>query len=154
MLGMLGGVVTPTLVTPEGWDLFRQRLKKAEAILIESEPYASSNPLWGNIYIDVGNGLGWPKTKILELFRAQAAKHKDYDPLYTGTLLYLTPKWGGSRELVDSFIAEAVKNTHEFHANSMYARLYWKVAQDEDSQAGSLNKTSANCDSSSIWEVT
>ncbi len=55
-------------VSPEGWKLFQKRLQKAEAVLLESKPYASNSPLWWRIYIDVGTGLDWPKQRLLEVF--------------------------------------------------------------------------------------
>ncbi len=132
-------------VTSEGWDLFGERLRKAEAVLIESEPYAASSALWGNIYLDVGNNLGWPKARLLTFFRDQAGKYKDFDPLYSTTFIYLQPKWGGSWKLVDSLVTEAVKDRYQLDANAMYAQLYWRLAQNQHLQAD-LSESSADWD--------
>ena len=83
-------------VTPEGWKLFRERLQKAEAVLLESKPYASSSPLWGRIYIDVGNGLVWPKERLFEEFNEEIKKERDFNPIYSSMVVFLVPKWGGS----------------------------------------------------------
>jgi hypothetical protein len=100
-------------VTPEGWKLFQERLQKAEAVLLESKPYASSSPLWGLICIDVGTGLGWSKVRLLEIFHENTQTEKYFYPIYTGMVASLAPKWGGDWRLVDTFIKDAVKNTQE-----------------------------------------
>lgn len=131
-------------VTPEGWQLFEQRLKKAEAVLIESESYASSNPLWGNIYLRVGNSLNWSKPKLLEFLHDQVSKNRDFEPFYFSTVNYLVPKWGGSWELIDAFVKDAVTETRDSRGNIMYALIYWKLAQDLDLQANLYSTTAAN----------
>jgi hypothetical protein len=119
-------------VTPEGWKLFRERLQKAEAVLLESKPYTSSSPLWGRIRIDVGTGQGWSKVRLLEIFHENTEREKYFDPIYTGMVAFLVPKWGGDWRLVDTFIKDAVKNTQEVDGYSMYTRLYWSINQGED----------------------
>lgn len=121
-------------VTPEGWKLFQERLHKAEAVLLESKPYASSSPLWGRIYIDVGTGLGWSKVRLLEIFHENTKREKNFYPIYSGMVTSLAPKWGGDWPLVDTFIKDAVKNTQEFDGYSMYARLYWSIKLRENSE--------------------
>ena len=114
-------------VTADGWRLFNERLEKAETILIDSKPYASSNPLWWRVKLEVGGGLGLPIQDMLKEFEAGAAVEKYFYPAYTAMVTRLTPKWGGDWNLVDHFIKDAVKNTQDVEGYSMYARLYWSV---------------------------
>lgn len=117
-------------VTQEGWDLFRERLKKAEATLRESKSYASSSPLWGRLYIDVATGLQWPAPKLLQIFNEATATRKYFYPVYSSMVASLSPRWGGNWQLVDSFVKQAVRDTPDEGA-SMYARLYWGISQNE-----------------------
>jgi Domain of unknown function (DUF4034) len=119
-------------VTADGWKLFRERLEKAEAALLESKEYASSGPLWWDICLQVGNGLGWPKQRLLEIFSEATKKEKYFYTIYTDIAYFLGPKWGGSWQLVDKFIKDAVKNTQVVDGYSMYARLYWVISQLEE----------------------
>jgi Domain of unknown function (DUF4034) len=118
-------------VTPEGWKLLRERLEKAGAVLLESKEYASSSPLWWEIYLRVGNGLGWPKQRLLEIFSEATKKGKYFYTIYTDMAYYLVPKWGGSWQLVDTFIKDAVKNTQRVEGHSIYARIYRNMSAQE-----------------------
>lgn len=131
-------------VTPEGWRLYFERLKKAEDILIDARPYAESNPTWARLYLTVGNALGWPKQKLLTVFSEEAAKHVDFEPIYYRTADYLIPKWGGSWELLDAFVRQAVKMTAHLDGESIYARIYWWLALEGQGNLDLFGGTRAN----------
>jgi hypothetical protein len=114
-------------VTPDGWNLFNERLEKAMAVLEESRLFASDNPLWSVTYIDVGNGLNWPKARLMRQFAKSIAKNPTFSSLYTTTGFNLTPQWGGSWSLVDEFARNAVKASEAAEGKSFYARVYMSV---------------------------
>ncbi len=123
-------------VPADGWELFRQRLGKAEAILLDSKSYASGSPLWGRLMIKVGNGLSWSRPKLLQTFEEVTRDEKYFYPTYTETAWDLTPRWGGDWKLVDAFIRDATKVTQARDGYAMYARLYWSV---DDCGCGEFN---------------
>jgi hypothetical protein len=131
-------------VSEEGWKLFQERLKKAEKVLAESKPFASSSPLWGKLQLDVGLGLNWTKDEMLGAFTESASKAPYYYPLYTSMARSLLPKWGGSWKLVDDFIRAAVKNTEAVEGHSLYARLYWTVDPCNCEGGGLFKESLAN----------
>jgi len=45
-------------VTPEGWKLFGERMKRAEEVLFRSRERSSNNPLWYSEYLDVARAKG------------------------------------------------------------------------------------------------
>ena len=114
-------------VTPDGWKLFDERLRKAQAVLEESRSFASDNPLWDLTYIDVGVGLNWPKDQLLRRLAESVAKHPAFSSLYTTTAYYLAPQWGGGWDLVDQIARDAVRNTEAAEGWSYYARIYMSV---------------------------
>jgi Domain of unknown function (DUF4034) len=127
-------------VAPEGWKLFAERLKKAETVLVQSKPYASGSPLWWSLAIEVGNGLSWQKSRIMDLFAESAKTGKCFYSTYLSTIQSLTPLWGGDWKLVDRFVQDSVKNTEDVEGHSLYARLYW--AADCDCEDFSLFRDS------------
>jgi len=130
-------------VTPDGWKLFNERLRKAQAVLEESRSFAGDNPLWGLAYIEVGAGLGWPKDRLLRQLAESVGKDPTFSTLYTTTAYYLTPQWGGDWDLVDQLARSAVGGTQATEGWSYYALIYMNV----DSCCGMVNlfrETQAN----------
>jgi hypothetical protein len=116
-------------VTPEGWRLFKERLLKADAILRENKALAGSSPLWARFWLEVALGLDVPRQQMLEMFMEASKDGALYYPRYTAMANALTPRWGGSWELVDRFIREAAATTAATEGFSLYARVYWTVRE-------------------------
>jgi hypothetical protein len=118
-------------VSPEASAGFVKYLGLAEAQLRRSEALAEKDSSWNLMMMDVGLGLGWDKGRLLSLFEAGVAKNPDHDELYLDMQTALLPKWGGSLEMLDRFIAYAVKATREQRGLEMYARLYAGLSYEE-----------------------
>ena len=114
-------------ISPLGRKLFEERLLKAEQTLLNCKDSSSQNPVWYSEYIRVANGLNWPKADIYKLVMDAEQKQKYFYGLYMRYAVALTPKWGGSWELVDAFIKASTDNTKDQEGHSLYARLYWTV---------------------------
>jgi len=112
-------------VTPEGSKLFKERLERAEAALLRSKDRSSNNPLWFEEYLEVALGLGWDYPQFRALYNAAVARFPEYHNFYFTMVRYLSPRWYGSAEQIDAYIAEAVKQTRAKQGQVMYARLYW-----------------------------
>jgi hypothetical protein len=117
-------------VTPYGWQLFKERLEKAEKVLNDSRSYAAQMPGWYDDMITVQSALDDPAEERDKTFLEGARKFKIYYPIYFTMLNFLTPKWGGSWDAVDKLVEWSVDNTKETEGNSMYARLYWSASVD------------------------
>jgi hypothetical protein len=117
-------------VTVDGRKLYNERLAKAEQILIESRPYASSMPFWYEQMVAVQSALGRPSAERDKIFVEGISKFNDYYPTYFVMLNFLLPRWGGSWEAVDDLVSQSVKQTEASQGTAMYARLYWKAAEN------------------------
>jgi len=115
-------------VTPEGWKLFRERLERAEATLINTKTYSSQIPDWYVEMIIVQSALDRPEEERDKTFIEGTQKFKTFYPIYFTMLNYLSPKWGGSWETVDNLVTWTVEHTQTIEGNSMYARLYWAAS--------------------------
>lgn len=121
-------------VTPEGWKLFKEKLQRAEAVLLRSKDKSSKNPLWYQEYLEVALGLGWNEAEYRALYKAAIAQFPDYDEFYCSMASYLWPQWHGSVEAFDAYVNEAVRQTQSKKGKILYARLYWyfAISQAED----------------------
>lgn len=112
-------------VSGEGWKLFRERMEKAEKVLLETKSYSSRMPIWYQYMIGVQSALGRPEDERDKVFLEGVKRFPTYYPIYFTMLGYLEPKWGGTWRTVDNMIKWSVDHTRKKEGDSMYARLYW-----------------------------
>ena len=112
-------------VPAEGWKLFKEKLQRAEAILLRAKDRCAGNPLWYDEYLQVALGLGWDEPEFRALYRAAVSRFPDYQPFYFNMVNYLSPRWYGSVDAIDAYVTEVVKQTEAKQGKIMYARLYW-----------------------------
>lgn len=116
-------------VTPEGWQLSKEYLKKSEAALLESKDYAEHNVLWHETYLIIAIDLNWNVKKFQKLFEAAIKKEKTYYPFYFAGMRYFSPQWGGDYRQLDQFVKKAAEITRLEEGHSFYARLYGSLAE-------------------------
>ena len=114
-------------VTETGWELFKERLAKAEKVLLASKSYASDNPLWYYQYIKVAVGLGWDKPQLLKLFLEAISKEPEFYQKYFIAAAAMSPKWGGSYELMDKVATSSAEFTRKQEGDVVYTRVYWSI---------------------------
>ncbi len=117
-------------VTEEGWKLFRERLEKAEQILVETKSYSADLPIWYSDMINVQSALDRPEDERDRVFLEGVKRFPAFYPTYFTMLNYLSPKWGGTWRTVDNLVKWSVEHTKEAEGDSMYARIYWAAAGD------------------------
>jgi hypothetical protein len=131
-------------VTPEGWKLFHERMNRAQEILFRSKDRSSNNPLWFYEYMEVALQLGWERAEFRALHDAAIARFPDFHPLYFSMIRSLEPRWGGSIEEIDAYIAEVDRQTQAQQGKIMYARLYWYLAGAEGEDFSLFEDSAAN----------
>ena len=115
-------------VSQEGWKLFGERIHKSEAVLLNSESYASGNPEWYARYLSLAKALDWPKASLLRLSDEALQKQRTYYPTYYAVIRALTPSWGGDWVSVDSFIKDSAAKAKDKEGAALYARLYMSAS--------------------------
>jgi hypothetical protein len=96
-------------VTPEGWRLFGDRLREAEEALERAWLLDGSCPLAATLMITVARGREHPRERMEVWFRRALRADPDCYHACLLKLLYLEPKWHGSREEMLAFAREAVR---------------------------------------------
>ncbi len=114
-------------VTGVGRQLFRERLGKAEQILRDSKENAASNPLWYYLGMRAAPGLGWSKPDILDLFSEAIDRDPGFYANYFAAVYAMSPKWGGSYEMMDLIAKEASEHLLREESDMIYARVYWTI---------------------------
>ena len=112
--------------------------------MIDIKPKASALPNWYELMIEIQSSLGRPASERQKTFVEGATRFKTYFPMYFSMENYLEPKWGGSWKAVDDFAKWSVNNTKGSEGQTMYARIYWLVAQGVTRDKNLFKDTLAN----------
>jgi hypothetical protein len=131
-------------VTPEGWKLFQERMKRAEEVLIRSRERSSNNPLWYSEYLDIARPSGRGRQEFRALYDAAIARFPDFQYFYVAMIRYLDPDWHGDIAEIDAYIAEAAKQTEARQGKIMYAQLYWYLADTRNQDFSLFEDSAAN----------
>ena len=118
-------------VTSEGWQLFAQRLAKADKVLEESRSLASVNPVWYDAKISVGLGLQKSSGEMLSTLSTGMKTFPDYFQSIFAMAKQLLPEWGGNWAVIDKFVHAVVEGTEKKQQRVIYARLYWYLNEME-----------------------
>lgn len=117
-------------VTREAWQLFRERLSKADALLEQIRDRASQYPGWYPLKISTMLERGEDLSRIEAVFADGVKRFPQYHQIYFEMARVLEPKWGGSEETLDGFANWAAAYTKSFEGAAMYSRIYWATDCD------------------------
>lgn len=117
-------------VAQEGWNLFGERLQKAEKVLLDSKAYAADYPLWYADMTQVEFLLDRPAHDRAAIVEEGLKRYSSYYQLYFTMENFMSPKWYGNWEAVDGFVNWSVEATKKTEAQTLYARLYWYAYQN------------------------
>lgn len=122
-------------VSPASWEAFRKYLGLAEAHLRRHEALAAHDSSWNHFMLNIGRGLDWDLDRLFGIFERGIAKNPDHDDLYFVMQTSLLPRWGGSIEASERYIALITQQTREKRGMEMYARLYAGLSHAEVKQS-------------------
>lgn len=113
-------------VSKEGWELFRERLAKADAAMAKfpkmmecAAPHA--------LRLNLLTGQGATEAQFLKAYEEAASKFPEYHSIHFAMAQHYEPKWGGSAAQYEAFADRVAARTKGFEGMGMYARLYWIV---------------------------
>ena len=121
---------TSTL-SPAECKLLKERLHRAEALLAQSETFASKNPLWWVETLQVAQDLDEPPDAVKEIWRRGNQAFPDYFPLHFTMLQSFDPRVGGSLAAQAAFIDEVSDRASVSEREMLYARMWWTVARTD-----------------------
>lgn len=112
-------------VAPQAMELYLMRSEMAAAGLRETAIRAAGNPLWYQTSVAVGRDQSLPLEQTRAIFDRGRSKFPTYLPLYRQMLTSLMPRWGGSLDQIEAFIADVSRTPDTKQIDpALYARLY------------------------------
>lgn len=118
-------------VSEEGWELFRECMKRSHEELVGISKIGKNDPRWYDSMLMIGLAQKWRKEKLDTLYAEGVKKYPLYLPLYFDKSAYLAPRWYGSNEELRAYVEEAVKKPHEKLGETLYARLNWSLRTND-----------------------
>lgn len=118
-------------VSPESWELFTIRLQQAEKKLLEASPSIKDTPLWHYMLLEVVLDSPKLENSFEKVFGNAIKRWPRAFAFYDLVLYRMTPKWGGSWEVIDAFIQDRSRIMESSEGLSMYARLYLLLPEQD-----------------------
>jgi hypothetical protein len=110
-------------VTEEGWQLFKERLHKAEECIAAARKLPATDPQLDCVNLMLAKGFNWDWRQYNAVFDEAVKREPQYMYLYFQKAGYSLPRWAGKRGDVERFTDEAVRLTQGAEGKVMYARL-------------------------------
>ena len=129
-------------VTPEGWDLYREKLDQALRDLDSASPRLKQTGPWHVLKLQIAFQNPKLASMRLELLKSASDAWPDYLGIYTTAMNFTHPRWGGSFELVDGIARFAAEKTKAERGAAMYSIVYERLFRGDgeytlrDSKAG------------------
>jgi hypothetical protein len=118
-----------------GFDTF---LERAREILDQHRDVGSGDPEWYSLRIQVMNGQGVDKATILALAREALDREPTYQPTAYVAANALLPKWGGSAQQLQQFVALAIAKSSAAEGTQAYARIMFNIARADPEPIAAL----------------
>jgi len=111
----------------EGMRLFSEGMRSTEQAVLKAPAALKNTPIWQNLLLAVVLDAPERQTNPRTVFEEGVARWPEYYDFYEVALSRLVPKWGGSWDVVDEFIAYWGVRLKATEGDSLYARLYTGV---------------------------
>jgi hypothetical protein len=117
---------------------FSTLLERAREVLDEHREVGSGDPEWYSLRLQVMNGQGIDKVTIMALAQEALDHEPTYQPIdYVAANAFL-PKWGGSADQLQRFVALAVAKSFTGEGTQAYARIMFNIARADPEPAAAL----------------
>jgi hypothetical protein len=116
-------------VPKEAWKPFHDYIAQAHANLDKYKNIADTDPQWYQTMMGIAGTEGWDRPSFDALFKEAVEHEPYYYRTYNAALDDLLPKWNGDWIQVDNFVDSAERSTYAKEGHSLYARLYWYIAE-------------------------
>ena len=115
-------------VAQSHWAPFYSHVDATLRALDSHREVGSADPEWYAIRIWAMNLRHAAKQAILAFTREALEQHPQYYPIHYRTARALLPKWGGSKELMQQYLALALERTRASEGTQIYGRVMFNLA--------------------------
>lgn len=108
----------------EQWRAFHKSMADTEAALYRASSELRDTSLWHQLLLGIAGDTKLSRGDMASVFEAGLKRWPTNYDLHEVMLTRLVPRWGGSWEHVDSFIAHFAGQREGAERDALYARLY------------------------------
>lgn len=124
-----------TEVSEEGWEGFKEHLRRAEVHLAKATELEVQDPQTYANMIIVAMGMRYPRDVTLKFYEQGFALDPECPSLYAAITLQLLPRWGGQPGELVEFAGRMADRLEGEEGDAMYAR-FGRVAYNYDGSYG------------------
>jgi hypothetical protein len=110
------------------WAPFHAHVDAAVDVLESHREAGSADPEWYAIYVWAKNLRDVSKQQIFAFAGEALQRYPRYYPIHYRTARALLPKWGGSKELMQQYLALALERTRADEGTQIYGRVMFNLA--------------------------
>ena len=121
------GSGTANTVTPEGWDIYRRKLREADQLLDSASDRLKRTGPWYVLKLRIAYQLPELKGSRDKLLEAGSDLWPEYIKIYTTAADFSLPKWGGTYKEADRIARLALKKNKAKWGASWYAIVYQQL---------------------------
>jgi hypothetical protein len=135
---------------------FADYLERARTILDAHRDSRNTDPDWYALRILVMNGQADDRSAILAMAKEALGGEPTYQTTYYVASTALLPKWGGSAQLLQQYLAAVVARTSAQEGRQAYARIAFNIARNDPRPIQSIQEVGISWPSvkSSLEEIT
>ena len=117
----------PNTVTPEGWDVYRRKLREADQTLDAGSERLKRTGPWYVMKLRIAYQLSELKGSRAELLKAGSELWPEYVKIYATPMAFSAPAWGGRYAEAERIARFAVEKTKSKWGASYYPLVYLEM---------------------------
>ncbi|MGB5082216.1 MAG: hypothetical protein WBO23_15925 [Burkholderiales bacterium] len=114
-------------VSPEAWNIYRRKLREADAILESAPGKVKKMGPWYRLKLTIAYQLPEFEGRRSDLLAAASKSWPDYVGIYATAMSFAMPKWGGDYQRVEEIALLAVGQSKARLGASLYPVLYQRM---------------------------
>jgi len=130
-------------VPQANWAPFYSYVNATLRLLDSHREVGSVDPEWYAIYVWALNLRDAPGPQILTFTRAALERYPQYYPIHYRAARALLPKWHGSKELMQQYLALALERTRATEGTQIYGRVIFNLARNSNRPLEELTEVGA-----------
>jgi len=118
-------------VMPEAWEIYYDKLDKADRVLDLASPKIKKSGSWHVMKLQIAFQSAKLQAKRANVIKAATELWPFYDAIYKVPMNYTHPVWGGSFEVMDNFARYSVEQSRAIYGLGIYPILYESMFRNE-----------------------
>jgi hypothetical protein len=123
------GTTAATQVPPYNWQLYQKLLQQARSTLEQHANVAQQDPEWDTLNISIARQQGASTEETLAMAERALQRWPCFYALHNATVNALLPRFGGSRQAIQTYIKLALEHSRAQEGNQVYARIYYYISR-------------------------